>query len=288
MVGGVTDRPPIPLVELVRHYREFKSRRVDGVLVPGPYRSHKARVQLAEAYLENPTALTAKFFGSVDGFSSYANTAESLIGAKRTDPAEVAAVDEITTGPKAAAYLARTLPNRKLTIPGLGAYSYVDREIVPARTTAGKLAAMANRFDDEEVSRSTRAMKADLLLRSLPDGRPTIGEVKVSSVKGDDADPFYGLVQALALASQLAGTQQRLRLRRHYQAAEFADEGPLDVLVLLVLIAERPGKRTYRRQLIELTNALCTHLDQGPLRPHVERIALVTVTPCDGGLQFAV
>ena len=288
MVGGVTDRPLIPLVELVRHYREFKSRRVDGVLVPGTYRSQKARVQLAESYLENPSALTAKFFGSVDGFSSYANTAESFVGAKRTVPAEVATVHEITNGPKAAAYLARTLSNRKLMIPGLGTYSYVDREIVPARTTAGKLATMANRFDDEEASRSTRAMKADLLLRSLPDGRPTIGEVKVSSIKGDDADPFYGLVQALALASQLAGTQQRLRLRKHYQAAEFADKGSLDVLVLLFLIAEKPGKRTYRRQLIEVTDALCTHLDRGLLRPHVERVALVTVTPHNRRLQFTV
>lgn len=82
-------------------------------------------------------------------------------------------------GPTAATYLARALPERKLTIEGLGDYAYIDREIVPARTTAGRRATMANRFDDEARTRSTSAIKADLLLRSLPNGRPTIGEVKV-------------------------------------------------------------------------------------------------------------
>ena len=44
-MGGVTEKPPIPLVELVKHYREFKSRRDgNGVLVPGPYRAQEARI----------------------------------------------------------------------------------------------------------------------------------------------------------------------------------------------------------------------------------------------------
>ena len=222
MVGGVTEKPLIPLVELVKHYPEFKSRRTGGVLVRAPYRRQEARIQLAERYLDDPTELTDKFFRSVDAFGCYANVRESLIGAKRTNPAEVASIDDITSGPKAAAYLGRTLASRKLTVGGLGKYAYVDREIVPARTTSGKLATMANRFDDEAKSRSTRAIKADLLLRSLPDGRPTVGEVKVSTARGDDADPVYGLVQALALASQLASESQRSRLRMHYQAAGYA------------------------------------------------------------------
>jgi len=210
----VTERPLIPLVELVKHYREFKSRRDgNGVLVPGPYRAQEARVHLAQSYIEHPEELASKFFRSVKEFSSYENLAESLIGTKRTDPNDVTTIEQILSGPKAAAYLARTLPDRKLTIEGLGTYVYVDREIVPARTTAGKRATMANRFDDERKTRSTGAMKADLLLRSRPAGRPAIGEVKVSTAKGDDADPVYALVQALALASQLASTAQRSRLR---------------------------------------------------------------------------
>ena len=113
-----------------------------------------------------PESSTAKFFRSVDAFNAYSNINESFIG-RRTDPA-VVGIDEITTGSKAAAYLQRTLPDRVLRVEGLGDYAYVDREIVPARTTSGKDATMANRFDDDRISRSTSAMKADLLLSSLP------------------------------------------------------------------------------------------------------------------------
>jgi hypothetical protein len=75
MVGGVTERPLIPLVELVKHYREFKSKRDgNGVLVPGPYRAQGARVKLAQSYIDNPEELTSKFFRSVKEFSSYENS----------------------------------------------------------------------------------------------------------------------------------------------------------------------------------------------------------------------
>ena len=110
-------------------------------------------------------------------------------------------------------------------------------------------------------------MKADLLLGSLRGGRPAIGEVKVSTAKGDDADPVYALVQALAIASQLASTAQRSRLRRHYPGANFAQEGPLDVLVFLFLIAESKGKKTHRATLITLASERCTRLTTGLLRP---------------------
>lgn len=288
MVDGVSERPPIPLVELVRHYREFKSKRdANGHLVPGPYRSQADRVRLAEGYLDDTEQLVGSFVRSVHAFSCYRNVDESFIGTKRPGPAEVTGIEEIVNGPTAATYLARALPERKLTIEGLGDYAYIDREIVPARTTAGRRATMANRFDDEARTRSTSAIKADLLLRSLPNGRPTIGEVKVSTAKGDDADPFYALVQALALASQLASANQRSRLHRHYPKEDFAEEGPLDVLVLLFLIAESGGGKTYRAELVKLAGELCARLDQGLLRPHVERVALVGVTPHHDQLRFA-
>jgi hypothetical protein len=284
VVERVIEKPPIPLVELVKHYREFKSRRVDGALMPGRYRSQAARLKLAQSYIGNPGELIGKFIRSVDAFSAYRNIQESMTGVSRADPAEVATVDEITSGPKAAAYLARKLPDRMLRIEGLGDYAYVDREIVPARTTS-KSATSANQYEDG--SPSTRAMSADLLLRSHPQGRPTIGEVKVSGLRGDDADPVYGLIQALALASQLASANQRLRLRRHYPAANFAEEEPLEILVFLFLIAESGGAKTYRAQLINLARELCAHLDSGPLRPHVERVALITAIPQNGRFRFA-
>jgi hypothetical protein len=284
MVVGVTEKPLIPLIELVTHYREFKSKRTDGVLEPAPYRKQEDRLKLAESYGRDPSPLAEKFSRSVAAFSGYSNVDEALIGRTRTDPASITDVSQITSGPKAAAYLERTLPNGILDVDGLGEYAYVDREIVPARTTVKSLTS-ANRFDDG--SQSTRAMKADLLLRSQPHGRPTIGEVKVSNVKGDDADPVYGLVQGLALAAQLASTNQRRRLRAHYPDSKFADDGPLDVLVFLFLIAESAGKKTHRAKLIEAAAKLCARLDSGLLRPNVEHVALVTAAPQDGTLRFA-
>src|SRR5262245_16979674 len=81
MVDGVSERPLIPLVELVKHYRDFKSTRDgNGVLVPGPYRGQAARVQLAQSYIDNPDELTSKFVRSVKEFSSYDNLDEAFIG----------------------------------------------------------------------------------------------------------------------------------------------------------------------------------------------------------------
>lgn len=290
MVDGMSERPPIPLVELVSHYREFKSKRdPSGRLVPGPYRSQAARVRLAKSYVDEPEQLVGRFFRSIEQFSSYRNVGESFIGTKRADSTEVATIEEIVNGPTAAAYLERRARKGKelISIEGLGDYSYVDRELVPARTTAGRRATMANRFDDEARTRSTSAMKADLLLRSLPTGRPTIGEVKVSTAKGDDADPVYALVQALALASQLVNANQRSRLRRHYAQENLAEAGALDVVVLLFLTAQSEGGRTHRANLVRLATELCAHLDEGLLLPHIDRVALVGVTPHHDQLRFA-
>jgi hypothetical protein len=289
MVVGMTERPPIPLVELVRHYHEFKTKRyTDGRLVSGPYRSQKERVVLAQQYVDDPHRLVERFVRSVTAFGAYANPDESLIGGRTKlsalDTSSIDTVEVVVNGPTAAAYVKR---KNDIHIEGLGDYTYVDREVVPARTTSGPLATMANRFDDEVGTRSTSAMKADLLLRSHPAGRPTIGEVKVSTAKGDDADPVYALIQALALAAQLVNASQRARLSRCYPG--FAEEGPLDVLILLFLITEKEGRKTYRADLVRLAAELCARLDQEELlRPHIERVALVGVKPDGDQLRFAL
>lgn len=129
-------------------------------------------------------------------------------------------------------------------------------------------------------------MSSDLLLRPLPANRPAIGEVKVSSTSGHDADPVYALVQALALASQLAGAKQRARLHTSYPEGGFAGEGPIDVLVMLFLIGGRGGTDTNREELIECGRQLCGALDQGALLPHVQRVGLIEVRPQEGQLDF--
>ena len=277
----MTTKPPIPMVDLVRHYHEFKSVRVGGKLKVGNFHSQESRLRLADSYLTDASPLIGMFRESVNQFREYNNPDESFIGKKRLEPSTISAVEQITTGPKAAAYLAKY--QRHLSIENLGEYEYVDREVVPARTTNKKAAAMANRFDDMNQSRSTAAMKADILFRSLPGNRPAIGEVKVSSRGGDDADPVYALVQALALASQLVGIRQRVRLNNHYQSA-FAENSPVDIMILLFEMHKSAG--THRKRLVLAARGLCQALNEGALLPHVGRVALVTATSNGGRLDF--
>lgn len=281
MLQSMTGKTLIPMVDLVRHYREFKSVRAGGRLEVCSYNSQKSRLRLADRYLADPSPLIDMFRESVSQFREYSNPDESFIGEKRAEPSTVSAVEQITTGPKAAAYLARN--QRHLSIENLGEYEYVDREVVPARTTNKKAAAMANRFDDTNRSRSTTAMKADILLRSLSGNRPTIGEVKVSSRGGDDADPVYGLVQSLALASQLVGNRQRVRLNNHYPFV-FAADSPVDIVLLLFEMHESAA--TNRKSLVLAARNLCQVLNEGALLPYVGRVALVIAAPNAGRLDF--
>jgi hypothetical protein len=258
----LTSKRLIPIVPLYTRYCEFKRG--------GPYRAQKARIELGKHYERAPQQLAAEFARSVEAFASYDNPGEALTGRTRKtlDHANPTA---IANGREAAAYLELTLPGCEVRVDGLGIYTYVEREIVPARTTI-KAPVMANVCDDGR--RSTAAMKADLLLCSAA-GNPTVGEVKVSTARGDDADPFYALVQALALAAQLTPASQRKRLRCQHEDAGFAAAGPLDVLVLLFRPAEL-AKATHRKTLTDLTVNICDSLRaSGALRPYVEEIAVV-------------
>ncbi len=95
-------------------------------------------------------------------------------------------------------------------------WTYAARELVPLRTAGQDPARSA-------LSRASRRL--DLLLRD-PDGSPVVTEVKA---KGDQ-HPFYGMVQVLLLAAQLASQAQRSRLAtRHGVNAA----GPMDVCLVL-------------------------------------------------------
>ena len=278
MVGRVTGKPPIPLVELIEHYRQFSSKKTASG-ARGRYRTQEARKELAEHYVANPHELPAMFERSAHKFATYSNVAESFVGNTRKEQT-VARIDEITTGPKAAAYMARALGGRTFDIHDLGEYAYIDREVRPARTTSRPEATMANHFD--RGARSTTAISADLLLSAHPDRRPTVGEVKLSTANGDDADAFYALIQALAAAAQLVGAYQRERLKRWYPGAEFAGSGPVDVLVFDFQLGRRAGNQTYRPELQALAGKICTHLDSSRVSG-LNRVALVAAVPGDRG-----
>jgi hypothetical protein len=96
--------------------------------------------------------------------------------------------------------------------------TYVDRELVPLRTSAHGGATSA---------RSRRSRRLDLLL-AASDGAPVISEIKAQT----DQHPFYALVQLLMLAAQLATPYQRDRLSKHYPAISRTD-GPLELCLVL-------------------------------------------------------
>lgn len=94
-------------------------------------------------------------------------------------------------------------------------WTYADRELVPLRTAGQDPATSA-------LSRASRRL--DLLLRDS-DGTPVVAEVKA---KGDQ-HPFYGMVQVLLLAAQLASQAQRSRLATFHGMKG----GPMDVCLVL-------------------------------------------------------
>ena len=147
----MTAKPLIPVVDLVRHYHEFKSLRTDDRLALGNYHSQKSRLKLADNYLANPCPLIEMFRESVDQFSEYNNPDEPFVGANRSEPPTNSTVEEITSGPKAAAYLARN--QRYLSIKNLGDYEYVDRGFSPR----GRPARRRRRWRTALTIRTSRA-----------------------------------------------------------------------------------------------------------------------------------
>jgi hypothetical protein len=159
-------------------------------------------------------------------------------------------------------------------------FSYLDRELVPSRTTG------------ERDLRGTK-VRLDLLLRSDPDRVPVVCEVKV----GGDKDAFAALVQALACTAQLATPAQYTRLAKYGCAGKQADiataTGPtFDIVVLLhnpptgtylpelraetrhlaALLLGQPGVATTVRRIVGLTSRdapdgdLAIELDYGYAR----------------------
>jgi hypothetical protein len=57
----MTGKPLIPMVDLVRHYREFKSVRMGDRLEVGQYHSQESRLRLVDRYLADPSTLISMF-----------------------------------------------------------------------------------------------------------------------------------------------------------------------------------------------------------------------------------
>lgn len=225
-------RDSIPYTPIVELYKELKG---------APQRE---RLHRAEEFVDDPKSLAHCFARSVQAFGRYSNTEERFYPKRRpeyTGRAGLGSTREL------AALLEHGPATHQVGRGSDLAFRYVDRELVIARTTG------ADRYDDEHHSRATTGVRADLLLQNASDRRPVIAEVKI----GTDKDPFVGLIQGLACASQLATDTQMARLHRWSDEVQWADDHLVHVYVVL---AGLPKRSTYWPDLFdcaaELVDAL--------------------------------
>lgn len=118
-------------------------------------------------------------------------------------------------------------------------YTFVDREINPRRTRQGV-------FSDNLPATKSGRGGMDLLLRSVENGFPTVGEVKVKK----DKTAFYALIQAMCYAVELSTASQLQRIKSHFPAFHdlIVEEAKVGIVILLV----NPRSDSTRQAVTEL------------------------------------
>lgn len=248
---------PIPYTPIVALYKKLKDC------------PQRVRLDRADALASDPKDLIDSFAVSIKAFRRYSNNGEPFYPTERaeyTGKAGLGSTRELAalldTGPK----VHKVASGQDLD------FRYVDRELVLARTTGGA------RYDDDDHSRSTTGVRADLLLQNEDDCRPVIAEVKLAT----DKDPFVGLIQGLACASQLASKEQMARLRRWTKdkGVVWADDNRVHVYVVL---ARLPRRSTYWPDLFDCAAELAQALMRsGVVRRSIAGIAALEIERVDG------
>ena len=223
----------------------------------------------------NPATLAELFQRSVERFSDYSNVEEPFYPdhPPRKDIPDPQTIDRIAGTTSLTSFLkysgtAQVVDNHDLD------FVFVDRELVPARTTGNVL------FENGDPS--IRVRRLDWLLANAHDQRPVIAEVKV----GDDKNPFYALIQLLMYAAELVTPAQLTRLRRHYpdrfKLPASADgvtvaQGP--VMDLYIIISNFNPRSELRQEILETTSELAQLLvvEEGVSR-YIRKIACLDVT----------
>lgn len=231
---------------------------------------------LAEEVLrdKNPGLLAGMFHRSVERFQNYANIEEPFYPERppRKDLPDVTKIDSIGSTVSLTAFLKAAGIAEVVDSPELS-FSFVDREVVPARTTGNAV------FENDE--RSIRVRRPDWLLANAHDRLPIIAEVKV----GNDKDPFYALIQLLMYAAELVTVSQLARLQRHYPqrftlpAATGSEAGSSDpVLDLYIVLSSYNPRSGVRQEILETTNQLCQRLvAETGISGYIRRIACLDV-----------
>ena len=230
-----------------------------------------------------PRRLAERFRTSVDQFSVYCNVEESFYPDDRPDVPQPADLQEIESTYALTGLLLHQCSRigEVVNAPELS-FTYVDREIIPARTTGGAVYA--------DGRPAVTGKRLDWLLATRRDHHPIIAEVKV----GNDMNPFYALVQMLMYAAELVTLNQARRLIRCYEALQIAGldglgDNDLPSVDLYLVLCDYNQRSPVRGELFEVTERLCECLMEEPAATsHIRRIACLDAHLDDQGhLRFS-
>lgn len=156
------------------------------------------------------------------------------------------------------------------TAPALG-FRYVDREVVPARTTSA--AGYSN------GQKKTQFVRFDLLLAS---DVPILAEVKIAG----DSTAFSALAQLLTAAAELVTPSQRQRLYKQYgERLPWTADPRMDLYLVFVNF---PVQSDVKVQILRETQRIASELVACPaVRPYLRRVAALHLDKAGpDGVQF--
>ena len=248
----------LPFPRLVERYVDLKGK-------PSAERLKQAETVMA-------AELAEEFAESVAAHASFAHVDEPFFPADpERDGSKSNEAEARTFGWSMA--VKRALPHVVVTgAPELN-FRYVEREIIPTRT---------QHRPTYEEGVAGKQVRVDLVLAHVPSKRPIIGELKIAH----DKDPYTGLVQALAGASQLVSLSQRERLNRHVGQLASADAEPLVDVYVLLGAYPKTGRDRFKQ--LDLAAKLASQLEAQPqISEHIGRIRILSLSRRHDGTASA-
>jgi hypothetical protein len=257
MVGGMRTKIEAPLGELVQLYEQMGDKPLGG----GKPATQAKRLKQAAELASDPMAVAEMFHRDVERFEPYDLRNEGFhSGAKDRDTRNFARSSKT----RMVAETMMAVGEKAVSVSGRDelSFTYVDREVVSARTPGGIMRTVAGA---ERPPRT--APQLDLLLAGQ-DGLPIAAELKV----GDDRDPFYALIQALAHAAMLVTPNQLARLRHNYPGAFAEERDQVGVYVILVGAASGTNWPQFQQHAKDLSKGLRSC---DPFAKYVSRLAQI-------------
>jgi hypothetical protein len=261
-------RKEIPITPLRTRYLEMMAN------------SHSGG-DLAQAKAMTAETLAKEFCQSVEVFKRYENVEVAFVGDSRAQGDNIsghlgevkrninlAAIFQARGNRDCSVFKRVTTANQVMRCEDL-VFTYIDREIVPARTPKGKFVDQKGK----EERFATKNLSADLLLRSV-DRRPIIAEIKLDGGK----NPYLGLIELLMYAAEMVTENQVKRLLEQYpDKFEIANASTpqFDLSLLLVRYNENlsQSKRKVMQDLLNQTEELSTGLfKQANFSKYIRRI----------------